>query len=297
MSQAHDLHRALLRPAIIHILRAAGFHSTRPSVLDTLVNIAERYMLLLASTTAQHAYNAHNDPLPTVTDVRMALADCGALTPADTATEEEWRELMRIPVSELQASVSKGGEKRAMAEKRKRDEQDVRDIKRFWRWFEGDTHTEMRRIAGLVPDASSVTGATAGGGGGGGGANLPAVGVGGGVVQAEDYLTVLKKRMHGKAGQDDSRLQGTVLGRHGAEMGEDGGGGEFGEVVIEGGPVQRIRDWMPKLEDRVVKASSTQDRRDSAAAGKGKEKGAGSNHVDGDLSMAEAEHEAETAAS
>ncbi|KAI7689566.1 hypothetical protein KC353_g19545, partial [Hortaea werneckii] len=172
MSQAHDLHRALLRPAIIHTLRAAGFHSTRPSVLDTLVNIAERYMLLLASTTAQHAYNTHNDPIPTVTDVRMALADCGALTPADSATEEEWRELMRIPVSELEASVPKGGEKRAIAEKRKRDEQDVQDIKRFRRWFEGDTHAEMRRIAGLVPDAS-VTGA---------GANMPAVGVGGGVV-------------------------------------------------------------------------------------------------------------------
>ena len=223
----------------------------------------------------------------------MALADCGALTPADSATEEEWRELMRIPVSELEASVPKGGEKRAMAEKRKRDEQDVQDIKRFRRWFEGDTHAEMRRIAGLVPDAASVTGAAAGGGGG---ANLPAVGVGGGVVQAEDYLTVLKKRMHGKAGQDDSRLQGTVLGRHGAELGEDGGGGELGEVVIEGGPVQRIRDWMPKLEDRVVKAPSTQDRRDSAAR-KGKEKGVESNHVDGDLSMAEAEPETEMAAS
>ncbi|KAI7505072.1 hypothetical protein KC367_g802 [Hortaea werneckii] len=290
MSQAHDLHRALLRPAIIHTLRAAGFHSTRPSVLDTLVNIAERYMLLLASTTAQHAYNTHNDPIPTVTDVRMALADCGALTPADSATEEEWRELMRIPVSELEASVPKGGEKRAVAEKRKRDEQDVQDIKRFRRWFEGDTHAEMRRIAGLVPDAS-VTGA--------GGANLPAaVAVGGGVVQAEDYLTVLKKKMHGKAGQDDSRLQGTVLGRHGVEVGEDGGGdGELSEVVIEGGPVQRIRDWMPRLEDRVVKApSTTQDRRDSAS-GKGKEKGVQSNHADGDLNMAEAEPEAETAAS
>lgn len=109
---------------------------------------------------------------------------------------------------------------------------------------------------------------------------------------------MLKKKMHGKAGQDDSRLQGTVLGRHGVEVGEDGGGdGELSEVVIEGGPVQRIRDWMPRLEDRVVKApSTTQDRRDSAS-GKGKEKGVQSNHADGDLNMAEAEPEAETAAS
>ncbi|KAI7530238.1 hypothetical protein KC331_g14770 [Hortaea werneckii] len=122
---------------------------------------------------------------------------------------------------------------------------------------------------------------------------MPAVGVGGGVVQAEDYLTVLKKKMHGKAGEDDSRLQGTVLGRHGAEV-EDGG--ELGDVVIEGGPVQRIRDWMPRLEDRVAKAPSMQDRRDSAA-GKGKEKMVEGDHAEGDLSMAEAEPEAETAGS
>ena len=105
---------------------------------------------------------------------------------------------------------------------------------------------------------------------------------------------MLKKKMHGKAGQDDSRLQGTVLGRHGAEV-EDGG--ELGDVVIEGGPVQKIRDWMPRLEDRVVKAFATQDRRDSAA-GKGKEKAVEGDHAEGDLSMAEAEpEEAETAAS
>ncbi|KAK4545720.1 hypothetical protein LTR36_002674 [Oleoguttula mirabilis] len=236
MSQAHDLHRALLRPAIIHTLRAAGFHSTKPSVLDTLTNIAERYLLLLASTTAQHAYNTHNEPTPTITDVRLALTDCGVLIPAEGAAEEEWREIMRVPVVDMakRAGDGKAGEKRMAAEKRKREEEDLKDVTEFTRWVEGGQHAEIRRVAGMVPD-QSATGA------------LPAVGVGGGVVQAEDYLTVLKKR-HGKGGQDDSRLQGTVLGRDGDDK----------DVVVEGGPVQRIRDWRPRLEERSANVVQSQ---------------------------------------
>ena len=123
MSQARDLHRALLRPAIIHTLRAAGFHSTKPSVLDALTNIAERHLLLLASTTAQYALNTHNDPIPTITDARLALTDCGVLIPAEGAAEEEWRELMRVPVDDMASAVEMGGQKRMIAEKRKRDEE------------------------------------------------------------------------------------------------------------------------------------------------------------------------------
>lgn len=234
MSQAHDLHRALLRPAIIHTLRAAGFHSTRPSVLDTLTTITERFLLLLASTTAQHAYNIHNDPIPTITDVRLALTDCGVLIPAEGAAEEEWREIMRMPIEEMGRSVEKGGQSRMVAEKRKREEEDLRDVSEFKRWFDGSQHAEIRRVAGMVPE-QSATGA------------LPAVGVGGGVVQAEDFLTVLKKR-HGKVG-DDSRLQGTILGLQGDDM----------EVVVEGGPVQRLGDWRPKLEERSANVQAEGD--------------------------------------
>ncbi|TKA22315.1 hypothetical protein B0A50_08040 [Salinomyces thailandicus] len=262
MSQAHDLHRALLRPAIIHILRAAGFHSTRPSVLDTLTNIAERYILLLASTTVQHAYNAHNDPVPTITDVRMALTDCAVLLPSDSAAEEEWRELMRVPIAEMGASAEKGGQRRMAAEKRKRDERDLQDVTAFKRWISGGQHAEIRRVAGLMPDASA-TGA------------MPAVGVGGGVVQAEDFLTVLRKK-HGKAGQDDSRLVGTVLG----------GEGEEREVVIEGGPVQRIRDWRPRNEER---SENTLIAGQTGGQGKAKASARSSSGSDGDSSMTEAD--------
>jgi transcription initiation factor TFIID subunit 3 len=225
MSQAHDLHRALLRPAIIHILRAAGFHSTRPSVLETLTNIAERYLLLLASSTVQHACLSHNDPVPGITDIRMALSECGVLIPADSAAEEEWKEVMRIPVAELELGAARGEDRRLQIEnlKRKRDEEDTEDVRRFKRWFDGSQHMEIRRIAGLVPDTTTTTGARA----------LPAVGVGGGVIHAEDFLTVLRKKY--SKGGDDSRLQGTVLGKP----------AEGREVLIEGGLVQRLEDWKP----------------------------------------------------
>ncbi|KAH9845728.1 Bromodomain associated [Teratosphaeria destructans] len=230
MSQAHDLHRALLRPAIIHILRAAGYHSTKPSVLETLTNIAERYLMLLASTTAAHANLSHSDSIPGITDVRMALTECGVLLPAEGGVEEEWREIMRVPVSELAAKVKDKATRTRIrvAEKRKRDERDTEDIRRFKKWFEGSENREIRRVAGMIPDASAT-------------GSMPAVGVGGGLVQAEDFLTVLKKR-YGKGVLDDGRLAGTVLG--------GAGGVEEGEVVLEGGPVQRIGDWRPRQEER-----------------------------------------------
>ena len=224
MSQTHDLHRALLRPSIIHTLRAAGFHSTKPSVLDTLVDIAERYMLLLASTTAQYAHAAHNTPQPTVTDVRLALQDCGVLIPLLGAGEEEWRERMRKPLSEM-AKVPKGGRARVQAERRRREEEDLKDVRDFVRWFDGPQYAEIRRVAGLMPDTTSSSA-------------LPAVGVGGGLVHADDFLTVLKKK-HSKTG-DDSRLVGTALGRPAEDK----------PLIIEGGPVQSLRDWRPRLEER-----------------------------------------------
>lgn len=220
-TQTYDLHRALLRPAIVHILRAAGFHSTKPSVLDTVTNLAERYLMLLASTTAQHARLSHNDAVPNITDIRMALAECGALSPLSGAAEEDWRERMRRPMSEIEQPEN-GGPTRAQAEKKRREEEDLKDVRDFTRWFDSPQHAEMRRIAGLVPDAS-VTGA----------ATAPTIGVGGSVVQAEDYLQILKS----KAGKStmDIRYQGTTLG----EPVEDR------NVIIEGGPVGSLRDWRP----------------------------------------------------
>ena len=231
-SQSHDLHRALLRPFIIHTLRAAGFHSTKPSVLDTFVNLAERHLLLLASTTARTALNSHEDARPSLSDVRVAMQECGVLIPLEGGAEEEWTEVLRRPVDELGDAVERGGRQRVIAEKRKRENEDLTDVRQFLRWFDGSQHTEIKRIAGMGPDGGGVTGAAA-------------VGVGGGVVHAEDFLERLKKRHH--KGGDDSRLQGTVLGR----------AAENKSVVVEGGPVQNLKDWSPKVQDAAAKSRTT----------------------------------------
>lgn len=221
-SQSRDTHRALLRVFVIHALRAAGFHSTKPSVLDTIVDLAERFFLLLASTTAQHALSSHNDSIPTITDVRMALSDCGVLIPCTDASQEAWQERMRKPLCEV-AAVPQGGKARMIAEKRKRDDEDTKDVRDFTKWYDGAQHREIKRIAGIIPDES-----------------IAQMGVGGQMMQGEDFFTALKKKMSKAA--DDIRLQGTALGRP----------ADSREVVIEGGPVQHIRDWRPKSDQRAT---------------------------------------------
>lgn len=118
---ANELHLALLRPPILQILRAAGFHAVRPAAFDTLVDLAARYINKLAVATASHAVSSHNEPVPTVSDVRMALMDAGALHP-------------QISVMEEQA----------------RGEEDMRGVTNFLDWIQGDVNREIRRIAGML---------------------------------------------------------------------------------------------------------------------------------------------------
>ncbi|KAK0834045.1 hypothetical protein LTR73_001808 [Friedmanniomyces endolithicus] len=251
--QPPDLHRALLRPPILHLLRAAGFHSTKPSVLDTLTDLAERHLLLLAATTARYADLHHNDPVPTVTDVRMALAECGSLIPVESATEEVWREVCRRPVGEMGRVAGEGlmggaggGAARERAEKRKRDDEDVRDVVGFTGWFEGVEHAEARRVAGMEGEGAAGAGA---------------VGVGGGVVRAEDFLVGLRRKM-GKGGEE-GRLVGTVLGAQ----------AEGKRVVVEGGPVGRIGEWRPRGDERSVEVLGAGEGKGGAVGKEGSESG------------------------
>lgn len=172
---ANNLHNALLRPPIIQILRAAGFHSTRPSVLDTLTDLTARYLLLLGSSTAEHANNSHpGDPIPTIEDVRLALQDAGAIP----------RTSSRIPSEEDLLQWQKNGEEG-------RDE--FYGLESFLSWFEGPVNREIRRIAGFVPSEGEVV-----------------VDAEAAELQ-EDYLSALKKK-HSKTGEE-SRYAGTVLGK------------------------------------------------------------------------------------
>jgi transcription initiation factor TFIID subunit 3 len=117
---SNNIHLALLRPPVLQILRAAGFHATRPAALDTLVDLALRYICLLASQTAAHASISHNELKPTISDVRMALQDVGALRPQLGMMEEQFI-----------------------------GEEDTRGVDTFLRWMAGDDIKEIRRVAGM----------------------------------------------------------------------------------------------------------------------------------------------------
>ena len=127
MMSPNALQDSLLRPSILHILRAAGFHATRPAALDTLVDLASRYIVLLASQTADHAFTNHNDVIPTVVDFRMALQDVGALRPQIGVMEEQ-----------------------------SRGEEDTRGMDAFLKWMTGDESREIRRIAGMAVSDGEV---------------------------------------------------------------------------------------------------------------------------------------------
>ncbi|KAF2099314.1 hypothetical protein NA57DRAFT_55286 [Rhizodiscina lignyota] len=208
-------HNALLRPAVLQILRAAGFQSARPFAVDALTDITSLYLRQLAQRTAEHAIAHHGDLIADVTDVRMAMNDCAVFAPILTPTEEAWKEVLRKPLEEYHENA------RAQ-EQRSRDEEDTREIKEFIEWVRGDVNKEIARIAGLVADANTVIAPEP--------SNLK-----------DDYVTALKKK-HSKTGEE-SRFQGSVLGIQAEDR----------AVKVEGGSVDSLQEWNEWAAQRASK--------------------------------------------
>ena len=158
MTPPLPLYHALLRPAVLQILRATGFHSAKPSVLDSLTDVAARYFLTLCQTTARFAsHNSGEIPLldgpadanngdqllasaggggsgllsegggltgddgelaPTIVNVRMALQHVGALLPEKMSEQQHFSEL-----------------------------EDMRGLEAFLAWVEGAQNQEIKRVA------------------------------------------------------------------------------------------------------------------------------------------------------
>lgn len=174
---ASDLHSALLRPAVLQVLKASGFSLAKPAVVDSLADLAAKYLLLVASESAEFALSNHGDNQPTVQDVRLALEKVGALRPQMKATEE----------------FAKGTE---MVDGVLVPFEDLRGVRSFVKWAEGPIHKEIRRVGGLDGgDTDNV-------------ADLAA-----GMEENEDYVTAIKKK-HSKTAEE-SRFQGTTLGKDG----------------------------------------------------------------------------------
>jgi transcription initiation factor TFIID subunit 3 len=118
MTTPQSLHHSLLRPCVLHILRAQGYHSTRPSVLDAFTDLAARYMYMLAESTADHASVNHTELEITVQDVRMAMQDCAILGPEKVIEDQEFE-----------------------------GEEDMRGVEGFIAWATGKPNREIRRVA------------------------------------------------------------------------------------------------------------------------------------------------------
>ncbi|KAI9721638.1 MAG: hypothetical protein M1828_005005 [Chrysothrix sp. TS-e1954] len=263
----NNLHTSLLRPAVIHMIRAAGFHSARPSVIDTLTDLCARHLLLLASNTASNLYERTTTTVSTtpfspssppsttppaapeedtttspslqINDIRLALSTASFFTSTHTPTEEAWLESLRRPLSTYRPGARE-------KERRRRDLEDTRDVRGFVDWCLGPVNAEVRRVAGVAPEVVDTI--TAGGVGGVGG-------VGGEAAMKEDYLTLLKRK-HSKTG-DGARYAGTVLGR---------GGEEKGVLRIEGGPPS-LEAWGVEVGRRIAGSGEEAQR----AVGSGEE--------------------------
>jgi transcription initiation factor TFIID subunit 3 len=206
------VHHALLRPVVLQILRAAGFHAARPSVIDTLTEIMARYLVLLATRSAARAEENHDEIIPDISDVRLAMVDCGLLLPSLTSSEETWRELLRSPLDDV---PERNGLRQV--ETSRRDGEDTNEIKDFAAWFRSDAQRGINRIAGLTTHSEQQWIAENA---------QPALDA----ASHEDYLTTLKKK-HSKTGEE-SRFQGTVLGKAAPAKG----------IRIEGGPAS-LDEW------------------------------------------------------
>lgn len=219
------LHPSLLRPPLLHILRAAGFTTTRPSVLDTLVDLTSRYLTLLATHTARHAALRQPSSSPhaiTLTDVRLALQDAGAFHPS---------------MSEMEEQVL--------------GQEDMRGVDAFIAWCQGEGNREIRRIAGMEPSPSSSTALASSSALN----NIPpnpepttAALTAAETATAQldyeagnlDYLTQLKRKHAKTKDGEESRYAGTVLGRDREE----------GEVRIEGWEVGSLEGWGRMLGEK-----------------------------------------------
>lgn len=87
-------------------------------MLDTLTDLAARYMYLLAQSTANHASINHTELDISIQDVRMAMQDCGALLPERVLEEQDFD-----------------------------GEEDTRGIEDFLAWVTGPGNQEIRRVA------------------------------------------------------------------------------------------------------------------------------------------------------
>jgi transcription initiation factor TFIID subunit 3 len=142
-----EIHLALLRPAILQILRAQGYYSSTPATIDSLTELAGQYIYTISKRTAQHA-NSNNylgpPATPDIVDVRLALEECGALWPG---------------AGQAKHRPSRGGNAEdgdEMLQDYDGEVEDMRGVDEFIQWATGRKNQRIRKIAGVVAPPGAV---------------------------------------------------------------------------------------------------------------------------------------------
>lgn len=113
-------HLALLRPAILQALRAQGYYTCKPSVLEFFTEIVADYIYNTATATRNAMEHNHPDtPEVTLPDLRQGLEYMGAFTRDENKRED--RNFDGDP--------------------------ELRGIQNFKDWFDGKQNQRMTRIA------------------------------------------------------------------------------------------------------------------------------------------------------
>ncbi|KAI0907132.1 hypothetical protein F4823DRAFT_35630 [Ustulina deusta] len=222
-----EIHLALLRPAILQILRAQGYYASTSSTIDCLTELAGQYLYNISKRAAEHATsNNYLGPpgTPDVVDVRLALEDCGALWPgADPAPPAKRRRLSPGDAADGDETLREDDN----------EVEDTRGVDEFIRWAMGRKNQRIRKIAGVVaPPGAIVAGAE---------------GEDGTVEERpSDYLDALKRK-HNKTDQD-SKYAGTILGRS----------IDHGDVLVEGGPDTSLAAWAARMREASLRPPDPQ---------------------------------------
>ncbi|CAP69520.1 uncharacterized protein PODANS_1_11800 [Podospora anserina S mat+] len=200
--------QALLRPAVLQILRATGYHAMKPSVLDFVTQLAAAYLDRLCFLTAKHAtLNSHALDGFTDEDEILFELNNGTFIAPDGPFLNPYSDYVPPPgvtspsvatpsVVDVRMALQEVG---ALLPEKSQQEQDylgiedMRGVEAFIAWAMGPINKEIQRIALDGND------------------------------EAKDYLD----------GADDTKFLGTLLGRP----------IEQGEVAIEGGGPTSIREW------------------------------------------------------
>ena len=172
MTPPPPLFHALLRPAVLQILRATGYHSAKTSVLDSVTDLAARYFLHLCHLTALYAThnNTHGNDSDSDQPPPLLL-----LPPTTTTSEEELQQQQlqqqqdpnpttaspsaaatlnpAIPAPTLvdvRMALQRAGAllpERIREEQEYLEEEDMRGVEGFVAWATGALNREITRIA------------------------------------------------------------------------------------------------------------------------------------------------------